>query len=853
MLGLIARQMRQQYLVGKRLTHSRLANFMEESPFVFFFDELNQVQEGLRETLFEDLKALMANFAQGAHQFVITTRKVDYEYEFAEHLPADEFTLLDLLELERADVNEMVTRQLGAQAAGLLALLRRADYQRIWGVAQNPKMLKEIIYVYESEAPIPHSPARLLATAVTQRLRYSTISQDILQAIACQMQEERQGLSLARSDVMAILNEHKEDQDAEALLNELLFKDALLLEHAAARYAFVHQSYQEYFVACELKERWQRWRDSGQAPTGVAEMQTYWQQPRYWSIVALLAGLLPDKEAMHLIRHLRRNKATQRLAARCVQNAEALPDEFVNQFVAGLQKEIKQGIKRMSWLRWVKLDAYLLNRQLLTPLETLREVGTYATATMIALQEEIMTHPRLSQKSKERIERIWTANAQFRRSPSLADCTRAIQQHPSRAQAYEQRGDVYSEQGAYKEAIVDYDRAIELHPQRSGSYIGRAFACLRVEKYQQALADYRRALMLVPDHMTAQTGISIVQRRQEQAFLVAHGQGREAYQAGDYGQAIDAFTRALDINFALARSYTQRGDAYWQNGQFAEAITDYSEAIERKHEPLAVPYYNRACVYHQQEAYEAALSDYNQAIQLHYEPLSWPYHQRAQLYQALGDDANALTDFNQTISLSPDLAEAYQQRGELHLNMGASELALADFKQAMARGVDDASLYALFGHAYVALGDDEQAIASYSQAIERQVDNPELYNKRGDAYFDQKAYDAALADYTQAISLPPNHAAYYHSRADAYDEMGAASQALADYTQAIALAPSSLSPNSQKPTTVGGTPILRLASTDKHLRIWIRRLRSSLILTRRFSCARGLRRDGVWRKGWEDE
>jgi hypothetical protein len=46
-----------------------------------------------------------------------------------------------------------------------------------------------------------------------------------------------------------------------------------------------------------------------------------------------MGGLLSENEVIQLVKPLGKYKSTRRLAALCLQNAEALPDEYVEQFM----------------------------------------------------------------------------------------------------------------------------------------------------------------------------------------------------------------------------------------------------------------------------------------------------------------------------------------------------------------------------------------------------------------------------------------------------------------------------------------------------------------------------------------
>jgi len=91
----------------------RLQECMGLSPFVFFFDGLNEVGGMHREKLVLGIKEFTKFFSGRKHRFVITTRKFDYEYELSEVLPSHVFKPLEILELDSKGINEFIMLDLG--------------------------------------------------------------------------------------------------------------------------------------------------------------------------------------------------------------------------------------------------------------------------------------------------------------------------------------------------------------------------------------------------------------------------------------------------------------------------------------------------------------------------------------------------------------------------------------------------------------------------------------------------------------------------------------------------------------------------------------------------------------------
>ncbi len=71
----------------------------------------------------------------------------------------------------------------------------------------------------------------------------------------------------------------------------------------------------------------------------------------------------------------------------------------------------------------------------------------------------------------------------------IADQTEAIRRDPKNAQAYNDRGFAYSQQGKFNEAIADFSEAIRLDPKLTSAYSRRSDAYDVQRNYDKALAD----------------------------------------------------------------------------------------------------------------------------------------------------------------------------------------------------------------------------------------------------------------------------------------------------------------------------------------------------------------------------
>ena len=159
--------------------------------------------------------------------------------------------------------------------------------------------------------------------------------------------------------------------------------------------------------------------------------------------------------------------------------------------------------------------------------------------------------------------------------------------------------------------------------------------------------------------------------------------------ANDMEGAIADLNAAIDAN-ASSNTYTLRGEAYMQMGDYQSALNDFDAALEIDG-VNAVAFYDRALLNTRLENYDAALTDIN----------------------------NALAAQSMKPSDVLNLRDLYAKRGQLNLWAKNWQGAVADYTNSLARaeGSVSANVYAERAEAYTAMGDYESAVNDYQSAV----------------------------------------------------------------------------------------------------------------------------------------
>lgn len=168
-----------------------------------------------------------------------------------------------------------------------------------------------------------------------------------------------------------------------------------------------------------------------------------------------------------------------------------------------------------------------------------------------------------------------------------------------------------------------------------------------------------------------------------QGYLV---EGLMYQEKGDTLQAIQNYSKAIEMDKYLPQSYSMRGILYYSQNQFDKALADFDEAIRL--EPLQYGnYINRGLVKYSQNDLRGAMADYDKVIDLDNNNIIARFN-RGLLRSQVGDDNNAITDFDVVLSFEPDNYIAYLNRSILKNNIGDRKGALADLNKVLEKYPD---------------------------------------------------------------------------------------------------------------------------------------------------------------------
>jgi tetratricopeptide (TPR) repeat protein len=157
--------------------------------------------------------------------------------------------------------------------------------------------------------------------------------------------------------------------------------------------------------------------------------------------------------------------------------------------------------------------------------------------------------------------------------------------------------------------------------------------------------------------------------------------GNAYYEAGDYPQALEAYNRSLELRPDDPDTLNNRGSTLDELKRYEEALKDFNRALELRPDHTDT-LYNRGNTLDDMGRYKNALKDYNRALELRPDQPA-TLNNRGITLRKLERYEDALKDFNRSLKLRPDHPGTLYNRACAYSLMGKFEEALDDLKAAV--------------------------------------------------------------------------------------------------------------------------------------------------------------------------
>src|SRR5262249_51794864 len=127
--------------------------------------------------------------------------------------------------------------------------------------------------------------------------------------------------------------------------------------------------------------------------------------------------------------------------------------------------------------------------------------------------------------------------------------------------------------------------------------------------------------------------------------------GHTAYQAGDFREAIECFSRSIRKRPDVAAAYRFRAYAYLELGDRVRALNDLDQAIRLKPDDVQA-YADRAAELYTQKAFDQAIADCDRVLKLDPARVAL-FALRARCHAGRGDSGSAFNDSSRALAGAP--------------------------------------------------------------------------------------------------------------------------------------------------------------------------------------------------------
>jgi len=144
-----------------------------------------------------------------------------------------------------------------------------------------------------------------------------------------------------------------------------------------------------------------------------------------------------------------------------------------------------------------------------------------------------------------------------------------------------------------------------------------------------------------------------------------------------------------------ARDFARMAKAKMDMGDYKGAIEDFSSIIrlQPEYEMLYQAHFGRGYAYFQQGKYDEAKTDFDRAIRIYPNDAEVFFWRAYTKYRLRFRASSEIADYNRAILLKPDYAEAYFNRGQAKIKNRQLSSGCNDLKKALELGYEEAETH----------------------------------------------------------------------------------------------------------------------------------------------------------------
>lgn len=364
---------------------------------------------------------------------------------------------------------------------------------------------------------------------------------------------------------------------------------------------------------------------------------------------------------------------------------------------------------------------------------------------------------------------------------ALADCAAAIKIDDKNTDLYNDRAQIYYEQGKFDLADNDYQKMIELKPGDVMGYMGLGRNANEQKKWDEAIKQFDYVTKLASDYSSgysfrAESYIGLEKWNEATDDIVKalsiDGDRKAIYLASTLQEP--AFT--ILVSKMKVQSVKSPNEALWPYviALMYEQVKNYEKAIEyyeeaNKKDVRSSIHYRIALCYKRMGYFDKALYCITQAQNMDSTIVEYMV-QRADVLYEMGDANGAVSEWDKVLNKQPEYGYGYYRRGWYKELSGDLDGGLEDLSMAIVLDPKESYYYGTRGDLYAKLGKKDLAELDFKKVVELE-DTPDKYQCVHYAYQGLGQYEKAKEAMNIIIARDSSDYGNYYDAACLYSRM----------------------------------------------------------------------------------
>jgi stress-induced-phosphoprotein 1 len=230
--------------------------------------------------------------------------------------------------------------------------------------------------------------------------------------------------------------------------------------------------------------------------------------------------------------------------------------------------------------------------------------------------------------------------------------------------------------------------------------------------------------------------------------------GTAAYKRKAFDEAIEHYTKAIELDPDDISFRTNRAAVYLEKGEYDNCLKECDDAIEHgrsvraDYKVIAKAIMRKGNVYFKRDNLDEAISLYQSAL---------TEHRNAETLNKLREAEKLQRQRKEEEYKDPELGQQARDRGNERFKNGSYPDAIKEYEEAIKRNPNDFKAYSNRAACYTKLASWYEAYKDAEKCIEIDPTFPKGYSRKAHVHYFMKEYHKALDTYSAGLEHDPNN------------------------------------------------------------------------------------------------